>query len=142
MAKTAQQIREKWQRSMNAAQKSMADGVDAMTENPMELAAAAQDRYARGVQEAVESGKFRDGCLSVSPQTWKDRYKKKGIPRVAEGVAQAAAVVDAFHAWHQPICEAAKSEARNMRAQGADGRAIMNANYDRMKGLRFQRPRT
>lgn len=135
-------IRENWQRSMNNAGTKMAQGVDAVTENPMERAAQAEDRWAAGVQRAREEGRFREGCSSVSLSTWKERYKKKGLSRIAEGVASAAGLVEAFHAQHQPICEAAHEEARAMKAAGADGRARMLANFDRMSNFRFQRPRS
>lgn len=140
--KNAAQIRENWQRKMNNAGQSMRDGVSNVTENPMEKAAMAEDRWAAGVQRARENGKFRDGVGSVSLSTWKDRYIKKGLPRIAEGVAAAGSVVEAFHAQHQPICEQAHEEARAMKAAGADGRARMLANFERMSNFRFQRPRT
>lgn len=142
MAKTADQIASKWVNSMQNASTAAIQGVAAVTENPMEKAAAAQDRYQSGVAKAVANGKYADGCRSVSLSAWQQAFKTKGAPRMAEGAVAAKPMVTAFHQQHQVVAQQSSDEAARARADGSmDGRARMNRNYDLMSGFRFQKPR-
>lgn len=89
MAMSPQQIAEKWSRNTTGATQSMRDGVNAVTANPMEKAAQAQDAYLAGVQRAVQTGKWQAGLRSVTLAQWKDDMINKGIPRISAGVAAA-----------------------------------------------------
>lgn len=115
--------------------------VDAMTVNPMELAAAAEGRYALGTAKAAREGKFAAGCRSVSPNAWKKAYKEKGIPRMAEGAAQSLSLTAAFHDQHQPVAQASRDACRAAKAAGTmDGKARMLHNFDAMSAFSFTKP--
>lgn len=87
---TAEQAADKWERKMQTASTDYVAGVEAVTENPMEAAAAAAPKYQRGVQESVESGRYQRGLTAVSLSDWKDNAKTKGAARLASGAAAAA----------------------------------------------------
>lgn len=141
-SKTGATIAKKWVASMQSAGTTAAAGAQAVTENPMEKAAAAQDRYAAGVARAAADGRYADGCRTVSLQSWQQAFIKKGAPRMAEGAAQAQSAVAAFHDWHQPIADASSAECAAGKADGTmDGRARMLKNYENLKGKRYPKAR-
>jgi hypothetical protein len=135
-------IAKKWVGSMQSAGTTAAAGAQSVTENPMEKAAAAQDRYAAGAARAAAENRYADGCRTVSLQAWQQAFIKKGAPRMAEGASQAQAAVAAFHDWHQPICDQSRAECAAGRADGTmDGRARMLKNYENLKGKRYPKSR-
>lgn len=139
--KTGAAIAKSWLQGIQNNTQKAAAAVDAMTVNPMELAAAAQDRYAAGVAKAAREGKFAAGCRSVSGQAWKTAYKTKGVPRMAEGAAQAMGLTAAFHDQHQPVAAASSEMCAAAKAAGTmDGKARMLANFDNMSAFKFVRP--
>lgn len=71
---------------MSNASQAMKDGVDGVTESPMEKAAANVDKYVRGVQEAASDGRFERGLREVSLGDWKTAMKEKGAANMANGV--------------------------------------------------------
>lgn len=74
---------------MNAAGTYIKNGVNSVTVAPGQAAAAAQDRMLAGVTAAVQSGKWARAVSGVSLQTWQNAMINKGIPRIAQGTAQA-----------------------------------------------------
>lgn len=102
MAKSVDQMVSAWKNAMASPQTSQnyTNGINNTTVNPMALAAAASDRYASGVQQAVASGKYANALNAVSPQTWKTQSTQKGAPRLASGAANAVNKVQAhFQKW-------------------------------------------
>lgn len=89
MPETAEQIAQKWANAMAASTQKFTAGVEAVSTNPMEKAAARADQYLAGVQEAVASGRYSAGLRRVSLSDWKQAMIKKGAPRLGSG-AQAA----------------------------------------------------
>lgn len=87
MAKTPQQVADKWANNLGAANQAITDGVNGVTTAPTQLAAAAQQRYIAGVQQAVTSGKYVNGLNRVTLQDWKDAMLRKGLARVGPGAA-------------------------------------------------------
>lgn len=86
---TADEVVRKWQeRGANSAATVRA-GVQAVTESPMEKAAARKDAYLAGVQRAVASGKYEARLRAVSLQSWKDAMLGKGIQNMQTGYADA-----------------------------------------------------
>lgn len=140
--KSSANIANNWLAGVQRSGDKVSQGVDAVQTAPGELAAQAEDRWAEGVRKAKESGKFRANAASVSLGTWKDKMKKKGIPRMSDGASQAKSLVQAFHDQHQPVAEASADAAASERANGVDGRTRMLNNYDRMAAFKFVRPRS
>lgn len=96
MALTPQQATSKWASRLKGAQTEIRQGVEGTTINPMERAAAQQEKYLQRVQEAVSSGKYADRLRSVSLEDWKRNTIEVGIPRIAAGVDKATADMTDF----------------------------------------------
>jgi hypothetical protein len=87
----SQQWLQKWSNNLNAAGTYITSGVQRVTTPPGQAAAAAQDRMIAGITAAVQSGKWARNVSAVSLQDWQNAMIKKGIPRIAQGTAQAVA---------------------------------------------------
>lgn len=92
----ADQFFELWKSRLDASVDRIRAGVQAITENPCEKAAAAQDKWVAGVQEAANSGRWAASLRSVTLQQWKDAMLNKGVPRIAQGTAAAEPIVKDF----------------------------------------------
>lgn len=137
--KSSQTIAQKWARSMQNASAAVKEGIASVTVAPGETAASRADLYRRKVNEAVDSGRFADGCRSVSLQQWKDAFLKKGVDRISTGATAAQSKVEAFHAWHQPIAEASSAECQAMPKGGPeDSKARMLRNFENMSRNKYK----
>ena len=96
MAKSPQQVADKWATNLGAAGQAIKDGVNSVTTAPTALAAAAESRYISGVQNAVTSGKWQAGLNRVTLQDWKDTMLQKGLARVGPGAAAAKSKFASF----------------------------------------------
>lgn len=85
MAKNAQDVANKWAQRLGAATDSIRQGVQGVTVNPAQKAAARADAYAAGVAQAVADGRYQRGLQKVSLASWQEAMITKGIPRVAAG---------------------------------------------------------
>lgn len=111
---TADQIAEKQVRRSQAAVADYKAGVQAVKESPTKKAAEAVDRYLAGIQEAVASGKYQDGCNSVSLSDWQNKTIEKGSRNYAPGVAAAQQTIADFHAQRAVAQAAIDSELQSM----------------------------
>ncbi len=96
---TAAQASSKWQQNMKASVPYIQQGVDNVTDSPMEKAAAAADKYAQNVAAAVQSGRFQAGLRSVSLADWKTNTKAKVASRLSQGVDAALPKRQKFDSW-------------------------------------------
>lgn len=87
-----------------AAKAKYLEGVESVTESPMEKAAAQDDFFLQRVEESVRSGK-RAAKLRATPLSrWKDNAKKK-VDRLASGASAAVDKVRAHFTRWTPIYE-------------------------------------
>jgi hypothetical protein len=97
----------------STAQRRYEESINALTENPMEKAAAAEDLYLRRVQEASQSGKRRAKLLAVPLSEYKAKAIAKSS-RLISGMQQAeAAYRKAAQEWG-PTYEAAHNIVQGM----------------------------
>lgn len=89
MPLTPDQIAEKWSRNLGNATQTITAGVNAVTVNPAERAAARQEAYLQGVQRAVADGKYARGLGRVTLSSWRSSMLDKGVQRIATGATQA-----------------------------------------------------
>jgi hypothetical protein len=85
----SQQWLQKWSTNLNAAGTYIKNGVNAVQVAPGQAAAQAQDRMLHGITTAIQSGKWAKNVSAVSLQQWQSAMINKGIPRIAQGTAQA-----------------------------------------------------
>jgi len=97
MAKlTATEFQEKHARRLKGAVEDVRRGIDRVTENPCEKAAAKQDKMLTNLTAAVQSGKWAAGLKRVPLETWKKQARDVGVNRIAAGIDAAKAKVVAF----------------------------------------------
>jgi len=97
MAKlTPQEFQAKHARRLKAAVEDVRTGIDRVTENPCDKAAAKQDKMLANLTSAVSSGKWAAGLKRVSLEEWKRKARDIGVNRIAAGIDGAADKVVAF----------------------------------------------
>jgi len=97
MAKlTATEFQEKHARRLKAAVEDVRKGIDRVTENPCEKAAAKQDKMLTNLTAAVSSGKWAAGLKRVSLENWKSKARDIGVNRIAAGIDGAKEKVVSF----------------------------------------------
>lgn len=97
MAKlTATEFQEKHARRLKAAVEDVRKGIDRVTENPCEKAAAKKDKMLTNLTAAVNSGKWEAGLKRVSLEDWKKAARDIGVNRIAAGIDGAKSKVIAF----------------------------------------------
>ena len=97
MAKlTATEFQEKHARRLKAAVEDVRRGIDRVTENPCEKAAAKQDKMLTNLTAAISSGKWANGLKRVSLEDWKRKARDIGVNRIAAGIDGAKEKVVAF----------------------------------------------
>lgn len=97
MAKlTAVEFQEKHARRLKAAVEDVRKGIDRVTENPCDKAAAKQDKMLTNLTAAVNSGKWAAGLKRVSLEDWKKAARDIGVNRIAAGIDAAKSKTIAF----------------------------------------------
>ncbi len=97
MAKlSAREFQEKHARRLKAAVEDVRAGIDRVTENPCEKAAAKQEKMLSNLTASVQSGKWAAGLGRVSLEDWKRKARDIGVNRIAAGIDGAKDKVIAF----------------------------------------------
>lgn len=140
MAKSPTASLQKWRDRMQNATQAMKDGVNAVTESPMEKAAANVDKYVQGVQDAAANGTFERGLREVSLGDWKTAMTEKGAANMANGVRSLTpraqrAMTDLFQ-----FADGVSSEIRSMpKVTETDSDNRMLANVRKFREYRKRR---
>ena len=93
---TASEFQEKHARRLKAAVEDVRRGIDRVTENPTEKAAAKQDKMLTNLTSAVTSGKWAAGLKRVTLEDWKRKARDIGVNRIAAGIDGAKEKVISF----------------------------------------------
>lgn len=93
---TAAEFQEKHARRLKAAIPDVQKGIDRVTVNPCELAAAKQDKMLTNLQAAVQSGKWAAGLRRVDLNSWKKAARDVGAGRISAGIDAAKDKVISF----------------------------------------------
>lgn len=97
MAKlTASEFQEKHARRLKAAVEDVRKGIDRVTANPCDLAAAKQDKMLTNLTASISSGKWAAGLKRVSLEEWKRKARDIGVNRIAAGIDGAKEKTIAF----------------------------------------------
>lgn len=97
MAKlSAAEFQEKHARRLKASVEDVRRGIDRVTENPCEKAAAKQDKMLTNLTASVQSGKWAAGLKRVPLETWKRKARDIGVNRISAGIDGAKEKVVAF----------------------------------------------
>ena len=99
---------------LKAALPDITKGVNRVTESPMDKAAEKVDKYLQNVTAAATSGKWQSKLRSVPLSEWKDKFIKKGIPRISAGIDAAAPKVEKFYSKLFPHINAGQEAIKDM----------------------------
>lgn len=115
MAKlTPAEFQEKHAKRLKASVEDVRKGIDRVTENPCEKAAAAQDKMLTNLTAAVNSGKYAAGLKRVSLPEWKRKARDIGVNRIAAGIDGAKEKTIAFAEELLPHIDRAKAKIAGM----------------------------
>lgn len=125
---TPQQYAEKWAKGIQDMSATAKASIDAMTVNPMEQAAQAEDKWAAGVQKAFQENKFSAGLRSAGTLAdWKKAYLEKGVPNAQNGAKLGKRKVERIAATlipHQQMVKDAIAAMPNNTEADAEQRAL------------------
>jgi len=111
---TPAEFQEKHARRLTAAVEDVRKGIDRVTVNPCELAAAKQEKMRANLNAAIDDGRWAAGLKRVSLAEWKDKAKNVGAGRIASGINAAKAKVIAFAEELLPHIDAGQSKLTTM----------------------------
>lgn len=115
MAKlTATEFQEKHARRLKAAVEDVRRGIDRVTENPCDKAAAKADKMLSNLTAAVQSGKWAAGLKRVSLEDWKRKARDIGVNRIAAGIDGAKEKVISFAEVLLPHIDRGKDKIKAM----------------------------
>ena len=87
----------KWKDRLGGSVQDVIDGVNRVTESPMQKSAAAEDKWFANIQRAHTSGKRKRALLGVSLEEWKDKTANVGAQRIPSGAAAAEGKMEKFY---------------------------------------------
>ncbi len=99
VTKTPDQISEKWGRNLKNAIPDIVNGVQAVTESPMEAAAAKADKMLQNLTTAVQNGTWANRLRGVSLAEWKKKTAEKVQQRMSGGVDAGMPKRKEFDTW-------------------------------------------
>jgi hypothetical protein len=111
---TAQEFQEKHARRLSAAVEDVRKGIDKVTVNPCEQAAAKADKMLANLTASVQDGRWAGGLRRVSLEQWKDKAKNIGVGRIASGIVGAKEKVIAFAEQLLPHIDAQVAKIKGM----------------------------
>lgn len=115
MAKiTAAEFQEKHARRLSAAVDDVRKGIDKVTVNPCELAAAKQSKMLANLTAAVNDGRWANGLKRVTLEDWKRKARDVGAGRIPAGIAAAKEKVIAFAEQLLPHIDAGQAKIKGM----------------------------
>lgn len=116
MAKSAQQVAQRWFAQSQVAGEAIRAGVQGMSpqDNPMEKAANSEQAWAQGVARAAANNAFANGCRKVSMQQWQAAMLSKGIANHANGLKDGQTKMQAFMADFLPYVEQGRQKLASM----------------------------
>ena len=140
MARSPQDVAKKWaDRTKNSGQ-AYKDGVNSVTDSPMEKAAAKADKYRQAVIEAVDNGDYQRGLRSVSLADWKAQTAELGARRLVDGAAAAQGKMANFLGEFLPFQESVAAQVNAMPDNTLEERIAKSAENAR-KLAQFRRSR-
>ena len=115
MAKvTAEEYQEKHARRLKGSTEDIRKGIEKVTKNPCELAAAKSDKMLSKLTESVQSGKWAKNLKKVSLEDWKSKMTDKGVPRISSGIDGAKDKVIAFAEELLPYVDTGVAKVKTM----------------------------
>lgn len=83
------QVSDHWNTGMKGSVTKIQQGVDSVTESPMEAAASQQEKMKVKLIAAIDNGSWARGLRAVDLNSWKQRTKSKVASNLGTGVDNA-----------------------------------------------------
>lgn len=128
---SADQISERWNKGMKANVNRMVEGVNAVQENPMELAAQNLDKAMVNYNAAITSGKTAAQLRKVSKTDWQQKTAKKMVERVPGGVDAAMPKRKTFDQYLRGALNQVLPEIADMDSMTIDDKIARSARLQR-----------
>lgn len=94
--KSPQAVAKQWADRLASSGQKIREGVEGVTESPMDKAANRVDAWVQGVQKARDTGKYERGLRSVTLAQWKQAMLEKGLNRIGSGASAAVPKMQQF----------------------------------------------
>lgn len=119
MAKTKvglspQEQSEKWARRTKAAVPDMQEGIRRLEENPLDKAAAKQDKMIANLTKSVQNGTWAKGLKGYGFEKWKEVTAQKGGERISGGIDQAMDKHTKFAEYNTRVINEGLSKIKDM----------------------------
>jgi len=111
---TPVEFQEKHARRLSASVEDVRKGIDRVTVNPCELAAAKQEKMLANLTASVLDGRWAAGLKRVSLEEWKTKARDVGAGRISAGINAAKAKVIAFAEQLLPHIDAGQAKLKTM----------------------------
>lgn len=89
-------------------------GIERVTENPCEKAAAKEAKMLARLTESVQSGKWANNLRATTLADWKKKFLDKGVNRISAGIDAAASKTEQFYAQLFPHIETLQTQVKQM----------------------------
>lgn len=134
MAFNAEQATKRYLESTQsgAARQKYIDGIQGVTESPMERAAQAEDLFLKRVEESVRSGRRAAKLRSTPMERWKANAIKKGAERLGSGAAAAADKMRAHMQRFGPVYDSIHEGVKSM-PKGTEADALARVAFSMRK---------
>lgn len=132
------EIAAQWKKSLSASTEKIKKKVQAITESPMEKAAAQQELMRARILEAIDSGDWAAKLRATPLQSWKNSVIGKGLQNLQAGLADGESKVVAFQTMAAPVFDQAKQAAAAITKDGTTQTALrkVEAAINAMKTLK------
>jgi len=114
MAKDASLVADKWARRLKGAVEDIRTGVEAVTENPAEKAAAKKSKWITRMTSKEVQDKWEARLRAVTLDDWKKAMLDKGLGRISAGVDEAQTDFESFMRDLLPHIDAGRSKIKTM----------------------------
>lgn len=135
---TPEKAADKQVKNLKASTEQIKSGVNAVTESPMEKAAAQSEKCKLKFIEAIDSGKWAASLRRVTLQMWKDAFLTKGVTRIGTGAEAAKPKLTAFYREFFPFLETVQAECAAMDNLSIDD-AVAIAEHNIRRIAEFKR---
>lgn len=119
---TPEQVARKWATNYSNSGNAMEEAIKAITENPMEKAAAKVEKYQQGIMRAIQSGKWVAGLKRMSLAQWKERTIKLTRARMVDGAAKGEGSMRKFMDAWLPYMDALRVKLNTMASDTLEQR--------------------
>ena len=113
-----------WSANLANAQAKIKQSVTALTDSPMEKAAASQDLMRRRLVASIDDGTWAANLRAVPLQSWKNAMLGKGLANMQSGLKDGATKVQAFQQMAAPYFQQARQAAAAIPKDGSDQTAL------------------